>query len=138
MYADFAYYQQSYIGTEITEEGTFRHAAERASEYLDMATFGRLENGIPDEVEHKVKRCCCALAEAIAAFGGNANVNSTDPNDTGAVKSESVGAYSVTYTASSERLSALMSGETAGLQDYLRQICGQYLGRTGLLYRGCD
>lgn len=132
-YVDFAYYQQSFIGTEITDESTFRQAAERASDYLDAATFGRLENGIPPESESKVKRCCCALAEAFAAFGG---LGDTAQNGSGTVKSESNGAYSVTYEVSAERLSALMNGESAGLQNYLQRICGQYLGRTGLLYRG--
>lgn len=132
-YADFSYYQESYIGTEITEESTFRQAAERASDYLDAVTFGRLENGFSPELESKVKRCCCALAEAYAAFGG---IGRVEQNDAGDVKSESIGAYSVTYTGSSEQLSMLMNGDAAGLEDYLRQICGQYLGRTGLLYRG--
>ena len=134
-YADFTYYQQSYIGTEITDESTFRQVAERASDYLDAVTFGRLETGIPLELETKVRRCCCALAEAYAAFGGNIGA---EQDGADAVKSESIGAYSVTYASSSEQLSALMHGDATGLESYLKQICGQYLGRTGLLYRGCD
>lgn len=135
VYADFTYYQQSYIGTDITEESTFRQAAERASDYLDAVTFGRLESGIPPELDAKVRRCCCALAEAYAAFGGNAGA---DQGGAGSIKSESVGAYSVTYASSSERLSLLTGSDATGLESYLQQICGQYLGRTGLLYRGCD
>lgn len=134
-YADFTYYQQSYIGTEITDESTFCQVAERASDYLDAVTFGRLETGIPLELETKVRRCCCALAEAYAAFGGNAGAAQ---GGAGSIKSESVGAYSVTYASSSERLSLLTGSDAAGLDSYLKQICGQYLGRTGLLYRGCD
>ena len=40
-YADFPYYQDFYLGSMIRDPTAFGRAAERASEYLDMVTFGR-------------------------------------------------------------------------------------------------
>lgn len=136
-YADFPYYQDFYIGTAITEAGTFRQAAERASDYLDMVTFGRLCDGIPPEYDTQVKRCCCALAEAICLY----QMNGTDSADGGGAypkTQETIGAYSVSYAGVSSSISALLDGDTAGLQDYLHSIAMKYLGRTGLLFRGVE
>ena len=44
--------------------------------------------------------------------------------------------YSVTYSTPAETLTALLSGKS--VSDYLYSICLRYLGRTGLMYRGCD
>ena len=48
----------------------------------------------------------------------------------GAVASETVGAYSVSYRSDSE-VAALYKGEVS-------EICARYLAPTGLLYRGCN
>ena len=45
-YADFPYYQDFYLGSMIRDPTAFGRAAERASEYLDMVTFGRLQAGV--------------------------------------------------------------------------------------------
>ena len=42
----------------------------------------------------------------------------------------------VTYSTPTETLTALLSGKSVA--DYLYSICLRYLGRTGLMYRGCD
>lgn len=133
-YADFEFYQENFFGTAIKDSEVFRQAAERASEYLDMVTFDRLCNGISAEYEAKVKKCCCALAEAVYLYQLKANGS----GDAAKPKTqETIGAYSVSYGSVSSSLSALLNGEASGLEDYLQSICMKYLGTSGLLYRGC-
>ena len=67
-YADFPYYQDFYLGSMIRYPTVFGRAAERASEYLDMVTFGRLLDGVPAPWEDRIRKCCCALAEAIVTY----------------------------------------------------------------------
>ncbi|MDE6005708.1 MAG: hypothetical protein K2G88_10025 [Oscillospiraceae bacterium] len=134
-YADFLYYQDFFIGTVITDSSMFRQLSERASDYLDMITFGRLREKFPDKYEIQVKKCCCAIAEAIYLFLQDYL------NSDGAGKpktQETIGAYSVSYANISDTISALLNGNSSGLQDYLYSIAMRYLGRTGLLYRGGD
>ena len=134
-YADFPYYQDFFIGTMITDTGMFRQLSERASDYLDMITFGRLCENFPVEYETLVKKCCCAIAEAIYLFLRDyLNSDGAEKHKT----QETIGAYSVSYASISDTVSALLNGENSGLQDYLYSIAMRYLGRTGLLYRGVD
>ena len=134
-YADFPYYQDFFIGSAITDSSMFRQLSERASEYLDMITFGELCLKISDEYETLVKKCCCAIAEAIYLFFRD----NLDSDGAGKPKTqETIGAYSVSYASVSDTISTLLNGENSGLQDYLYSIAMKYLGRTGLLYRGVD
>lgn len=133
-YADFAYYQGTYLGKLFASAGEYNTPAERASEYLDMVTFGRLLGGVPDEYAARVQLCCCALAEAIAEYQAYGTASSDDGR---AKTSETTGKYSVSYASPTESLQALLDGNTSGLEDYLKSICIRYLGATGLLYRGC-
>lgn len=133
MYTVYSYYSDKFGGSLIPKE-EWRRAAGLASDYLDAATFGRLSDGVPEEFAEQVKRCCCALAEAIYSFqlgNGDASGNSGKPKT-----QETIGAYSVSYASTGSTISALLNGAEAGLQDYLHSICMRYLGRTGLLYRG--
>ncbi|WP_276686762.1 hypothetical protein [Ruminococcus callidus] len=132
-YADHTYYTQSYLGRRIKEEETFLMYAERASEYIDMVTFDRLSGGVPEELAEKVQKCCCAIAEALADY---ADYSGSTPTGSGKA-SETIGKYSVSYTAAAQTISGLLYGTSAGLQDYLRSICIRYLGGTRLMYRGC-
>lgn len=138
-YADFPYYQDFYLGNLIRDPTDFGRAAARASEYLDMVTFGRLLDGIPEGLDARAKKCCCALAEAVYTYlaYGAGKTNADGSTGSGAKTSESIGAYSVSYASPTESISALLNGDTSGLQDYLKSICMRYLGTTGLLYRGC-
>lgn len=136
IYADFPYYQDFYCGTSITDAEAFRTAAARTSEYIDSITFGRLQNGIPETYTEQVKNCCCALSEAWALFLDAKN--GILAGNKGKKAAETVSKYSVSYRAPSDVAAALLGGNTAGLQSYLYRICVQYLGHTGLLYRGCD
>lgn len=136
IYADFPYYQDFYCGTSVTDAAAFRTAAARASEYMDSVTFGRLVGSVPEQFEEQVKNCCCALAEAWAMF---LDVKSGMlAGGKGAKTAETIGKYSVSYSTPTDVIAALLDGSTSGLQNYMHRICMQYLGHTGLLYRGCD
>ena len=132
VYADFPYYQDFYCGTSITDAAAFRTAAARASEYIDNVTFGRLAGSVPESFTESVKKCACGLAEVFELQ--RQAVVSTNGNS--AKKSETQYHYSVTYSTPAETLTALLSGKS--VSDYLYSICLRYLGRTGLMYRGCD
>ncbi|MEE0114258.1 MAG: hypothetical protein U0J29_03455 [Ruminococcus sp.] len=132
VYADFPYYQDFYCGTSITDAAAFRTAAARASEYIDNVTFGRLAGSVPESFTESVKKCACALAEVFELQ--RQAVVSTNGNS--AKKSETQYHYSVTYSTPAETLTALLSGKS--VSDYLYSICLRFLGRTGLMYRGCD
>lgn len=134
-YADFTDYAQSYHGRRIKSEEDFLYFSERASEYMDMVTFDRLADGIPAEFEEKVKKCCCALSDALFDF---ANTNASKEDGARPKNSESIGKYSVSYATAAQTISGLMSGGTSGLSDYMHSICMRFLGRTGLMFRGCD
>lgn len=64
MYADFKFYTENFHGNLIKNEETFRTFAERASEFIDTATFDRLADEKPFELHKtKIQTCACALAE---------------------------------------------------------------------------
>lgn len=139
-YADFPYYQDFYLGNLIRDPTEFGRAAARASEYMDAVTFYRLQECIPEEYADRVRKCCCALADAVYTYQayGAGKTNPDGSAGTGTKTSESISKYSVSYASPTESISALLSSSTSGLQDYLKSICIRYLGMTGLLYRGCD
>lgn len=114
IYADYNYYKEKFCGTLIPQND-FPYFAARASEYIDWQTFSRLESGIPEEFDAKVRNCCCALAELEYSFSRKADISS-----------EKNGSYSVTYSAKS---SSDHSAEKSC-------IITRYLGNTGLLYKG--
>lgn len=90
-YADYAYYEQVYKGT--LSEADFERLSERASDYIDGRTNYILKTaGISENMEERVKKACCALAEIIRN------------NEAGGIKtSEKVGDYSVSYAEGSSR-----------------------------------
>lgn len=135
-YADFAYYQDSYNGNQIRDATAFLFLSARASEYMDMVTFRRLLDGLPEEYEAEIKNCCCALADAIFQYQICADASGDGSGESAPKKSETNGKYSVTYQTAGETISSLLNGGAAGLQDYMKSICMRYLGHTGLMYRG--
>lgn len=114
IYADYDYYKEEFCGKLIPQDN-FPYFAARASEYIDWQTFGRLESGIPEEYDAKVRNCCCALAETEYSFSQKADISS-----------EKNGSYSVTYQAKS---SVDHNAEK-------NRIIARYLGNTGLIYKG--
>lgn len=65
MYADFAYYQGTYLGAQLTES-QWLAAARQADAWLDRLTFGRLQCGAP--ADDAVRMACCAMAEVISRW----------------------------------------------------------------------
>lgn len=91
MYADFPYYQDVFKGILITDEAMFRTFSERASEFLDTATFDRLaDEELLNCHKIKIQKCVCALAEMF--FKRNIALNGVLNHDN---MPETIGAYSV-------------------------------------------
>lgn len=65
-YADFTFYTTSYFGN-VVPESDFPRLAERAGDWIDVITFGRLTDGLPMSVnaQEKIKKAVCALTDPI-------------------------------------------------------------------------
>ena len=136
-YADYEYYKTTYLGTDI-DEANFPRLALRASTFLDYYTQGRAAQN-PDL--DALKMACCAVAEQYQSIdlaskaALNALQNSANVGEGGELQSQSVGSWSKTYRSGGESAQqALSSAQTA--QVSLAAVAQQYLGATGLLYRG--
>ncbi|MGN0592034.1 MAG: hypothetical protein ACI4JQ_02165 [Ruminococcus sp.] len=134
-YATFEEYRTIYAGTLFTAENQMLPFAERASDYMDAVTFDRIAQNPPQDgdTQRKIKKCCCALAENLYYYDAKLH---PDAAASGGIKqSETSSKYSVTYANPLDSLSTL-TGST--FQDYQYHTALQYLGRTGLMYRGVD
>lgn len=134
-YADYEYYKNTYLGAAIKEED-FPRLSLRASAFLDYYTQGRASAN-PDL--ETLKMACCAIAEqyqyidtaqALAQKSLTASIESN-----GELQSQTVGSWSKTYRSGGDSAQqALSSAQTA--KESLAALAQQYLGATGLLYRG--
>lgn len=93
-YADYDFYKNTYKGKLSGED--FEILSERATDLIDGYTdYFIVKHGgiasLPEELAQRVKKCCCALSEAVSSVKNGAS---------GAMTSEKVGDYSVTYAAS--------------------------------------
>ena len=131
-YADFGYYQDFFLGKIITDMEQFRTLSERASEYIDMVTFYRIntETLKDKSVANLIKKCTCAVAETYYIYDVTQLNGETV---TGAKTSESIGQYSVSWANPLDTLENLTGGN---FPSYLKKICIKYLGCTGLMFRG--
>lgn len=111
IYADFAYYQNTYGGRKIAEADSIR-LLRQASAYLDMLTLDKIADGWTED--ERVKCACCAAAEIYA-----------QREQGGEVASETNHNVSKTYVT---------SGKSADRQLY--DAAAMYLANTGLLCRG--
>lgn len=120
-YTTFDYYANSYCnGEPIVKAIDFPKLLIKAQSLIDMHTFNRLRNAsIPDEVQN----CCCELIENINAYESRLEENPSG------ISSEKIKNYSVTYE-SSESIKK-------NFEDDSVVIIYRWLGRTGLLFRGC-
>lgn len=136
-YADFPYYQDFFKGTLIQSEETFRTFAERASEFIDTATFDRLADEKLFELHKtKIQKCACALAEQY--FHRNIAFADGIPSADDMPKtSESIGAYSVSFANPYDYLQELSMSDS-DFKKALKSTVLRYLGNTGLLYRGVE
>jgi hypothetical protein len=115
-YADCAYYTGTYKGAVI-DAASFDSYARKATQIIKQYTFGNVdEASTPDEV----KMCCCEVAEVI--FKAD---KSRHPGKT----SEKTGEASVSYESDAS-IDAKLEKDTV-------KTLYNWLGMTGLLYRGC-
>lgn len=65
-YVDYEFYTEKYFGDTVPES-EFEKYSERASDRIDMITFDRLVDGLPDNErdQTKVQKAVCAVADAI-------------------------------------------------------------------------
>lgn len=113
-YATYEFYQDSYGGDAIPL-ADFQRFSKRASEYIDMATFGRAVTY--NDEENFLKKACCAVAEAIKTN-----------EEGGGIVAESVGKISRNYAAGVTN--------TPTEEERLSTAICRYLTNTGLLYLG--
>lgn len=124
-YADFLFYKDIFKGLLITDKTVFESVSERASEYIDMVTFFRIDKVKDISTENLIKKCVCAIADAYYIYEKTQLGNETKT-------SESIGQYSVSWVNPVDSLEKLTGGS---FPDYLRKICIKYLGDTGLMFR---
>ena len=117
-YADFGYYQDFFLGKLITDMEQFRTLSERASEFVDMVTFYRINTDILKDksVESLIKKCTCAIAEAYYIYDITQLNGETV---TGAKTSESIGQYSVSWANPLDTLENLTGGN---FQSHLKKL----------------
>lgn len=134
-YADYEYYTTTYLGTAISAVD-FPKMALRASSFLDYYTQGRAAQNADLDA---LKMACCAIAEqyqyidTAQALAQKSLTASLESN--GELQSQTVGSWSKTYRSGGDSAQqALSSAQTA--QASLAAVAQQYLGATGLLYRG--
>lgn len=108
-YADYEFYTTSYFGS-VVPETDFPRLAERASGFVDMMTFDRLVDGLPENErsQKRIKKAVCSLAElmyqielaeknAINQVSASAADTNTGGKSTGIVTSVSSGSESISY-----------------------------------------
>lgn len=123
IYADYAYYSDTYNGKSISEDA-FAALARRASLFIDRLTFNRLNTGWP--VTDAVKMAACAVAEAMKVTD-DAQVMQVAVYAAG-IKSENTDGRSVSYN-DADTIRAAYEAQWAGTAE-------PYLLYTGLMDRG--
>ena len=133
-YADFKYYQDDFKGTLIKEEDAFRTIAERSSEFIDTVTFDRLaDEELFNRYKIKIQKCCCALSEL---FFRRCFADKLLDAENAVETSETIGAYSVHFANPYDYVKEISLSDS-DFRKILRSTSLQYLGNTGLMYRGC-
>lgn len=116
-YTDFEFYATIYHGN-VVPEADFPRIADRASDFLDVITFDRLVDGLPDNdrAKAKVQKAVCAVAEklyelelaekqanAAAQAGGSSGASGGATS--GVIASRSAGSESISYASLSDTAS---------------------------------
>lgn len=109
-YADYDFYTTSYFGS-VVPETDFPRLSERASDFVDIMTFDRLVDGLPENErsQKRIKKAVCSLAELMyqielaeknatnAAASGASTTIGSGGSTTGIVTSVSSGSESISY-----------------------------------------
>lgn len=114
-YADYEFYTTKYYGSAIPDSQSFDKEAERASDFLDIITFERLVNGLPENerAQTKIKKAVCALADklyglelaekqALSAAAGSDSKTDINGKSSGIIISRNSGSESISYASPSE------------------------------------
>lgn len=140
-YADYKFYTEKYYGDTVPKDA-FPKYADRASDRIDMITFDRLVDGLPDDErsQNKIKKAVCALADTIyqidqikkASMETVGTVVREDGTVTGkAVSSVSSGAESISYVTGTSGSNTDIYSQAAMDKKVenvlLRQIATDYL-----------
>ena len=113
-YTDFTFYENTYHGNVVPADD-FDRIADRASDFLDVITFDRLVDGLPDDerAKTKVQKAVCAVAEelykleladkqALSAAAGGTSSSGPGGATSGVITSRSAGSESISYASPSE------------------------------------
>ena len=113
-YTDFEFYATTYHGN-VVPEADFPRIADRASDFLDVITFDRLADGLPDDerAKTKVQKAVCAVADklyeleladkqALSAAAGGLSSSGSGGATSGVITSRSAGSESISYASPSE------------------------------------
>jgi hypothetical protein len=134
-YADFKYYQDDFKGTLIKDEDAFRTIAERSSEFIDTVTFDRLaDEALLNRFKEKIQKCCCALSEL---FFRRCSADKLLDAENAVETSETIGAYSVHFANPYDYVKEISLSDS-DFRKILRSTALQYLGNTGLMFRGVE
>lgn len=150
MYADFSFYTETFYGDTLTESNANKWL-DRASDFVDMLTFNRLETAFPMEERHalKVKKAVCAIADALFLIdtqrkAGSAQIGA-DGSYKGAVSSISSGKESVSYaTGTTASVYSVAASDSDAADRYTQRLAEIYLADVpdadgvNLLYAGID
>lgn len=110
-YADYEFYATAYYGN-VVPEADFQRLAERASDFLDVITFDRLVDGLPDNerAKTKVQKAVCAVCDKLyqleladkqanAAALAGASSGTSGGATSGVISSRSAGSESISYAS---------------------------------------
>ena len=140
-YVDYKFYKDKYYGDTVPNSD-FPKYEDRASDCINMITFDRLVDGMPDDERSqiKIKKAVCALADAIyqidqikkASMETVGTVAREDGTVTGkAVSSVSSGSESISYvtgtTGSNSDIYSQAAMDKKVENVLLRQITTDYL-----------
>nr|DAG86503.1 MAG TPA: Head Tail Connector Protein [Caudoviricetes sp.] len=116
-YTDFTFYENTYHGNVVPADD-FERIADRASDFLDVITFDRLADGLPDDerAKTKVQKAVCAVAEKLyelelaekqanAAALAGASSDTSGGARSGVIVSRSAGSESISYASLSDMAS---------------------------------
>lgn len=142
MYADYAFYTESFYGSAIAE-ADFPRLASRASDFLDYYTLGKATR-VPEgdtATLTALGKACCAVAEAMQEDDRNKALAAKALTEAltasgGEIKSESVGSHSVSYTTAADYSKTGAAQSQRDMRAAYAEIASVYLAQTGLLYRG--
>lgn len=133
-YADFPYYRDFFKGTLIKDENAFRTLAEHSSEFIDTVTFDRIhDESLLNLHKDKIQKCTCALSEMLF----RRNLISDSDSENMPQTSETIGAYSVEYANPYDYVKEISMSDS-DFRKVLKNTALQYLGNTGLMFRGVE